>query len=80
MSITAQDHVSWQPPHSYVGEQVLVGGFFYEIIWFEDRNDQPRCIAYCEDLGHEIGMALEDVLAALVVESPHSPEPAAVNT
>ena len=79
MSITAQDHVSPQTPHSYVGAQVLVGGFFYEILWFEDRNDTPRCIAYCEDLGHEIDMALEDVLAALVVESSHSPGPAAVN-
>jgi hypothetical protein len=53
----------------YLGELVVVGGFFYEMIFFEVRNRETRCIAYSDVLGLEINLSLGDVLSSLVSET-----------
>jgi hypothetical protein len=54
---------------AYIGELVVVGGFPYEILWFELRNREMRCVAYSDELAHEINISVRDVLANLVAET-----------
>ena len=52
---------------AYVGELVLVGGFLYEILWFEVRGRELRCSG--DDLEHEVDLSVRDVLSSLVAEA-----------
>ncbi len=54
---------------AYMGELVLVRGFFYEILRFEVHDRELRCIAYSDDLNQMVDLSVRDVLSGFVAES-----------
>lgn len=55
---------------AYVGESVMIGGFFYEILYFDVREGEVRCVAYSDEIDQEIDLSIEDVRSSMVVAGP----------